>query len=118
MILLQASAESFTKTLSFPFHPLGDEIIDLSVGLLDRLRWDANDRLRRWIHQHWFRVTNLALIRRGLRVVDGRTVENDFSSKSRGFVCEIGIDLFTGSTLNDPANVYRVRSLCRPSLKT
>jgi hypothetical protein len=37
MILLQASAELFTKAVSFPFHPLGDEIIDLSVGTLDPL---------------------------------------------------------------------------------
>jgi hypothetical protein len=29
--------ESFAKAVSFAPHPPGDEVIDLSVGILDRL---------------------------------------------------------------------------------
>ena len=55
---------SHSPKLSFAPHPPGDEVIDLSVGMLDCVRWHADDRLRRWIHQHRFSVTDLALIRR------------------------------------------------------
>ena len=66
------------------------------IGVLNRLRWHADDRLRRGIHHHRFSVTDFARIRRGLLVVAGRTVENDFSGKPRCLVGEVGIDLFAG----------------------
>src|SRR3989304_5998957 len=79
--------ESFTRPVSFAPHPPCDEVIDLLIGMLDRFRWHTDDRLRRWIHEHGFSVTDFARIRRRLPVIDGWTVENDFSGEPRGFGC-------------------------------
>jgi|SRR5687768_11160637 len=88
--------ESFARPVSFAPHPPSYEVIDLVIGMSNFLRGHTDDRLRHWIHHDRFSVTDFARIRRGLLVVDGWTIENDFSGKPSGFVREVGIDLFAG----------------------
>src|SRR5689334_10879387 len=103
------SVASFARSHSFTPQPSCDEVIDLSVSTLDRFRWHVDDRLRHWIHQHRFSVTDFARVRRGLPVVGRRTVENDFSGKASSFVREVSIDLFASQAkvvAGDHSNLF------------
>src|SRR6266542_5177342 len=52
--------ESFARPVTFAPHPPSDEVVDLVIGMLNRLRWHADDRLRGWIHHNRFSVTDFA----------------------------------------------------------